>query len=63
MTQAAQQRLGLTSAAVDATAKRIADNPELLDAQHGKNAIALIAEVRQSAAQMEALRKMLQLYP
>ena len=61
MSQAAHKRLGLTAQA-DATAKRIADNPERLDAQHGKNAVALIAEVRQSAAQMEALRKMLRFY-
>ena len=59
MIQGAYQRLGQMAQA-DAAAKRIADNPEGLDSQHGKNAVALIAEVRQTAAQMEALRKMLQ---
>jgi alkanesulfonate monooxygenase SsuD/methylene tetrahydromethanopterin reductase-like flavin-dependent oxidoreductase (luciferase family) len=43
-----------------AAAKRIADNPALLDARHGKNIAALIAELRQSAAQMEELRKLMQ---
>jgi Tol biopolymer transport system component len=41
-------------------AKRIADNPAILDARHGKNVAALIAEMRQSAAQMEELRKAMQ---
>jgi hypothetical protein len=60
MIQAANQRLG-QAAETDAAAKRIANNNERLDARHGKNAAALIAEVRQAGAQMEELRKTLQM--
>lgn len=61
MLQSAHLRLGQTAEA-EAVGKRIAGNPESLDAQHGKNAIALIAEVRQSAARMEPISKMVQLF-
>jgi hypothetical protein len=59
MMQAAHRRLGQTEAA-DVVAKRVADNPEVLDVRHGKDARALIEEVRQTAVQMEGLRKMMQ---
>ena len=61
MLQSAHQQLGQTAEA-DEAGKRIAGNPESLDAQHGKNVIALIVEVRQSAAQMEAISKMLKMF-
>jgi hypothetical protein len=50
-----------SSADADAAAKGIAGNPERLDARHGKNAAALVTELRLSGARMEALRKMLHL--
>jgi hypothetical protein len=59
MIHTAYGRLGPANDAV-AAGKRIAENPERLDAQHGKNAVALIEELRRSVLQMEAVRARLQ---
>ena len=62
MLHATHQALGQTMQ-TGIVARRIADNPEVLDAQHGKDAVALIGEVRLSAAAMLEFRKMVQWFP
>src|SRR5207249_10815251 len=61
MIESAHRRLGQTAEAAAVT-ERIAGNPARLDARHGKNAAALIEEMRQSAARLEELHKSVQFH-
>jgi hypothetical protein len=61
MIRAAHERLGAADEAAK-TAKRIADNPAQLDAEHGQNVRAYLDDIRQTQARMEESRQFWQLF-